>query len=69
MLTFTGKTYMDVTKQKRLEEKGWKFGSVQEFLYLTEEEREIIDNRLRTTRINKAAQENRKTKSIPQEGR
>ncbi len=38
---------MDKKKRKRLEEVGWKFGSVDEFLGLSPEESAIIELRLR----------------------
>jgi hypothetical protein len=35
---------MNFDKQKRLEANGWKVGSAEEFLRLTDEEKKIVDN-------------------------
>ena len=37
---------MNRAKQKKLEAKGWKFGTAQEFLELTPQEAEIVEMRL-----------------------
>ncbi len=37
---------MDEAKRKRLEAEGWKVGTVQEFLGLTDEEMEEIEERI-----------------------
>ena len=41
---------MNAEKRKRLEAAGWKFGNVTDFLNLTPEEREIVEERLRISR-------------------
>ena len=38
---------MNKTKKKRLQEKGWKFGTVKEFLNLSQEESSYIEIKLR----------------------
>jgi DNA-binding XRE family transcriptional regulator len=45
---------MDQEKQKRLEEKGWKVGTVSEFLELTAEETALIEIKLALSRSLKA---------------
>ena len=42
---------MDLRKKKRLEENGWKVGSVQEFLGLTAEENAYIELKLALSEI------------------
>jgi len=37
---------MNIQKRKKLEEKGWKFGTVQEFLNLSPEENNYIEVKL-----------------------
>lgn len=41
---------MDETKRKRLEAKGWRFGSAQEFLGLSDAESTLIDLKLKLAR-------------------
>jgi len=43
--------FMDLRKKKRLEENGWKVGSVQEFLGLTAEENAYIELKLALSEI------------------
>jgi predicted transcriptional regulator len=55
---------MKSTKKKRLEAKGWKVGTVAEFLHLTPEESAYIEMKLA---LSKNLQERRKDKSLTQE--
>ncbi len=41
---------MDSVKRQRLEEKGWKFGTVQEFLELSPEEAAFIELKLKLSK-------------------
>ncbi len=55
---------MKSTKKKRLETKGWKVGTVTEFLQLSPEESAYIEMKLA---LSKNLQERRKDKSLTQE--
>jgi len=55
---------MKSTKKKRLERKGWKVGTVGEFLQLSPEESAYIEMKLA---LSKNLQERRKDKSLTQE--
>jgi len=46
-------SYMDPAKKERLEAKGWKVGTVSEFLELTPEETDIIEAELRDRSVEK----------------
>lgn len=54
---------MNITKQKRLESAGWKFGNAEEFLNLTEEERAYVEIKLALARTLEAT---RKQKGFTQ---
>ncbi len=51
---------MNKAKRKKLETKGWKFGSAQEFLDLTPEEAEIVEMRLNLANTFKAIRKRKK---------
>jgi DNA-binding XRE family transcriptional regulator len=55
---------MNKTKQKRLERRGWKVGSVDEFLDLTPEESAYVELKLALSR---SLQERRRRKRLTQE--
>jgi predicted transcriptional regulator len=55
---------MRSTKKKRLERKGWKVGTVSEFLQLSPEESAYIEMKLA---LSKSLQERRKDKSLTQD--
>lgn len=55
---------MNKTKQKRLERRGWKIGSVDEFLDLTPEESAYVELKLALSR---SLQERRRRKRLTQE--
>ncbi len=55
---------MDKEKRKKLEDAGWKIGSTQEFLDLTDDELRYIDSKLSLSRLLKKT---RKQKGITQE--
>ena len=55
---------MDNTKRKRLESKGWKFGTVQEFLNLSSEEAAYIEVKLALSRT---LQRRRREKRLTQQ--
>src|SRR4030042_4400620 len=55
---------MKVTKKKQVERRGWKVGTVAEFLQLSPEESAYIEMKLA---LSKSLQERRKTKSLTQE--
>ena len=55
---------MKTAKKKQLERKGWKVGSVTEFLQLSSEESAYIEMKLA---LSKNLQERRKNKSLTQE--
>jgi DNA-binding XRE family transcriptional regulator len=54
---------MDKLKQKRLEEKGWKVGTVSEFLELTAEETALIEIKLALSRNLKARRQHTMTQA------
>ena len=54
---------MNTQKRKKLEEKGWKFGTVQEFLNLSPEENNYIEVKLA---LSKGLQKFRKDKKTTQ---
>ncbi|MBI5473964.1 MAG: helix-turn-helix transcriptional regulator [Ignavibacteriae bacterium] len=54
---------MKSAKRRRLEAKGWKFGTVQEFLNLSEEEAAYIELKLA---LSKSLQEARRKKNLTQ---
>ena len=53
---FCDKSTMDEAKKKRLEKRGWKTGSVKDFLELSEEEARLVELKLAA---------NQKTKATP----
>jgi DNA-binding XRE family transcriptional regulator len=55
---------MKAAKKKQLERRGWKVGTVAEFLQLSPEESAYIEMKLA---LSKSLQERRKTKSLTQE--
>jgi hypothetical protein len=46
----SGTTTMNEARRKRLESKGWRFGTVKEFLGLSDEEEAFIELKLRLTK-------------------
>lgn len=54
---------MQTTKRERLEEAGWKFGSTQDFLGLSDEEMAIVDMKLA---LAKSLQEQRRKHGLTQ---
>lgn len=51
---------MDATKRKKLEAAGFRFGDAEDFLDLTPEERELVDLRLKVSRLVRQKREEQK---------